>query len=601
MKKIILLAGILFIAIFTIQAQNINFSASGPSAVANESKFRVAYTINANSGDFRIGEINDFNVLMGPSVSTSQSFQSVNGTMQSSSSTTYTYMLQARKEGTFTIPAATVMVDGKKFVSNSLTVKVLPADATANQQSGNSATQSSQTIDGVEVFIKAIPAKTTVYEQEAVLMTYKMYVKGVNVSGFTEMKFPEPKGFLSQEIEASGDKQWTLENYNGKNYNTVLLKQVLLFPQHSGDLDIESGKFEVILRIPNNTYRSIFDVFGNFQEVKRVITTSPLTIKVKPLPSGKPASFANAVGNFTLTSSINTESLKVNDPITIKINISGNGNLRLAKNPEIVFPPDFEIYDAKVDVKLKNTTTGAIGTKTIEYLAIPRYAGDFTIPAAEFSYFDLKTNSYKTLRTGTYHVKVEKGESTNGQTMTTYVNQDALKVLGTDIRHINTKNLKLKPISNFFFGTVFFALCYILPALAAVVLFIIFRKQAKENANIALVRTKKANKMATKKLKIAHQYLLAHQKEKFYDETLKALWGYFSDKLNMPVANLNKENIGTELATAGIDEKLIADLNTILSTCEYARYAPGDNSAEMELIYNETVKKIEELEEKIKK
>ena len=601
MKRIIIFFGILFLTL-NAYAQNINFTATAPSAVANQSQFRVVFTINGDAKDFRIGEIDGFNVLMGPSTSRSQNVQIIGGRTESSVSTTYTYVLQAQKEGTFTIPAATVTVDNQRYVSNTLTVKVLPADANVQQQQG-SAESSSQNISGVEVFVRAIPSKTTVFEQEAILLTFKLYARGVNVAGFSNMKFPEPKGFLAQEIELANDRQFQLENYNDKNYNTLILKQTLLFPQYSGELEIGEGTFEVVLRIANQASRRGFfdDFFNSYQDVKRTITSPSFKINVKPLPAGKPKSFANAVGEFTMKSDINTTELKANEPITIKITISGTGNLRLIKNPEIVFPASFEVYDPKVDLKTKNTTSGVVGSRTIEYLAIPRYAGNFTISAAEFSFFDLKTQTYKTLKTDVFNIKVEKGEGTANEAVTNYVSQEALKFLGSDIRHIDTENLKLKQKNDFFFGSVSFMLLYLIPLSLAIVLFIVFRKQAKENANIALVRTKKANKVAAKRLKIAKKYLEEKEKGKFYDEVLKALWGYFSDKLNIPVARLTKDNIESELSKAGVDEALIADFNNILSTCEYAQYAPGSGSEEMEQLYNQTIEKIGELEVKIKK
>ena len=361
------------------------------------------------------------------------------------------------------------------------------------------------------------------------------------------MKFPEAKGFLSQEIQLADEKQWNLENYDGKNYNTVVLKQTLLYPQQSGNLKIESGKYDAILRVTNasRSRRSIFDdFFETYQDVKKTLTSSSINIHVNPLPKGKPQSYANAVGSFTMKSNINATSVKENEAITIKVSISGNGNLKLIKNPEVKFPADFEIYDPKVNTKYNNTTAGVTGTRTIEYLAIPRHSGKFTIPAIEFGYFDTKTNSYKIISTNPYQIKVEKGVGGSSETVVSnFVNKESLRSLGSDIRYINTNDTSLYPKENFFFGSIGFAICFIFPILLAIILFIVYRKQAKENSNIALVRTKKANKIATKRLKIAQKYLGEGEKEKFYDEVLKALWGYFSDKLNIPIANLTKDKI----------------------------------------------------------
>jgi hypothetical protein len=600
MKKNILFLFILFSSIFTAIGQNVSFTATAPAAVENNAQFRVVYTVNGQGTDFRVGEFEDFIVVMGPSTSHNQSISIVNGQTQSSVSTSYTFILQAQKEGTFTIPAASIIVDRQKYFSNSLTVKVLPEDS-------QEASSSQQNIGGVEVFVRAIPSKTTVFEQEVVLLTFKLYVRSVNVVNFSEMKFPETKGFLAREIEQPGDRQWKLETYNNKNYNTVILKETLLFPQRAGEQKIEAGNFEAILRIPRqtNSRGAFFDNFFNsYQDVKKTASSSPVTINVKPIPlTGRPKSFANAVGNFTLKSSINTTELKVNEPITVKVEISGNGNLQLIKNPEIEFPANFEIYDPKVESNFKNTETGVTGTKIIEYLAIPRYAGNFTIPSTEFSYFDPRTKTFKTLRTENYDIKVEDGGEIAGteNVVSNFANKTAVNVFGTDIHHINTKNTNLKPKNDFFFGSTGFVLWLIFPMIIAIVLFIAFRKYVKENANIALVRTKKANKVAIKRLKTAQKYMEQGNKVMFYDEVLKALWGYFSDKLSIPPAKLNKDNIEIELSQAGVDKELIDSFMDILSTCEYAQYAPSSDEGEMEHLYDKTVDKMGELEEKIKR
>jgi hypothetical protein len=611
MKRLILFLGILLTIAITIQAESVNFTGTGPSAVANLSQFRIVYSINADAKDFRAGEINNFDVLMGPSTSRSQSIQIMNGSTQSSTTTSYTYILQAKKEGTYTIPAATIIVGNQKYTSNAITVRVLPADKQVPQQQGGNQHSSSApsqeltNVGGVDVFIRAVPSKTVAYQQECILLTYKLYVRGANVAGFSNMKFPETKGFLSQEVQLSNDKQFTLENYNGKNYNTIILKQTLLYPQQSGKLRIGQGTFDAILRIQNQSHNRggfFSDFFNTYQDVKKTITSPAIEITTKDLPFGKPKSYANAVGNFNIKSSITTTKLKVNDAITIKLNISGNGNFKLIQNPEIKFPADFELYDPKVSTNLKNTATGVSGTKTIEYLAIARHPGHFTIPAIEFGYFDTKTNSYKTLQTESYDLTVEKGNGGESQgIMTNFTDKEGLKLLGHDIRYINTTDSTLKPKGTFFFGSIAFWFSYLIPLLLAIIVFIVYRKQAKENANIALVRTKKANKVATKRLKIAQKYLQHGEKEKFYDEVLKALWGYFSDKLSIPVANLTKDQIEIELSKTGIEEELINDFKDILSTCEYARYSPAGGTDMMDQLYNKTIEKISLLEEKIKK
>ncbi len=620
MKKF-LISFLLFITCGVLFAESVSFTASAPSAVAKFQQFRLVYSLNASGDNFEVGNINDFNVLMGPSVSTSYSTQIINGNVSSSKSMTFTYILQATKEGTFTIPASTVMCDGKKYYSNTVTIKVLPADEANNanrnnSSSGNSASNNSNSssggsnvtnLSGVSVFMRAIPSKVKIYEQEYTLLTYKLYVKGVNVAGFSSMKFPETKGFLSQEIQLPDDKQFELEHYKGSNYNVLTLKQLLLFPQQSGKITIPSGSFEVVLRVPNTSRsrRSIFDdFFDTYTEQKKTLKTDAITIDVKSLPSGKPSAYANAVGVFNMKSSISSTNVKANEAITIKVNITGNGNLKLVKNPIVNFPADFEVYDPKVTNNFDITKSGVKGTRTIEYLAIPRYAGSFTIPPIEFAYFDLNSNSYRTLRSDTYNIMVEKGsenDNSNVGVSGNITNKEALKMLGSDIHYINTKDHKLNAQNDFFYGSTAYCLWLIIPSLLVVALLVVYRKQLKANADVARTRNRKANKLAVKRLKIAEKHLKANEREKFYDETLKALWGYFANKFNIPIADLTKEKVEAELSQRNISEEKIAEVKDVLSTCEFARYSPTKSEGELQEVYQKTVELISSLEEDIKK
>lgn len=607
MKKIRYLIFFYLISITSIYAENIVFSASAPTVVSNQSQFQLVYSVNEVGKNIELGEIEDFDVIFGPQSFIKKSSSNINGQVQNSISNSYTYILQAKKEGSFTIPPATIIVDGQKYTSNSINIKVIPArenNTSASQDNNQKSTSGIINVNGVDVFIKAIVSDTEVYEQEPILLSFKLYVRGVNFSNFSEMKYPDNKGFIAQDIELPRDREWNLENYHGNNYNTILLKQTLLFPQKSGKLKIESGIFEAILRMQINSRRSIFDSFlGGYQDVKKTLKTEPINIYVKSLPHNKPSNFSNAVGSFSLKSELSSNNVKENEPITLKFAISGTGNLRLIKNPEIKFPADFEVYDPKTETNLKTTSNGVSGTKNIEYLIIPRQFGKFKIPAVEFSYFDFKSKSYKTIKTEDYHITVEKGDgrSSNSNTGNTYINKESLKYLGKDIQYIETQNTKLKKKKDFFYGSFLFWVSYIIPLLLSVFAFIFFRKQAKQNADIAFVRNKKANKLATKKLKLAHKYLKLGNKEKFYDEISKALWGYLSDKLNISLAKLTKEEIESELKNKDIEDNIIAEIKHILSVCEYARYAPSEGTVEMTNIYNQTNEKISMLEELIKK
>jgi hypothetical protein len=335
-------------------------------------------------------------------------------------------------------------------------------------------------------------------------------------------------------------------------------------------------------------------------EVKKNIVTPKLTINVKALPDGKPANFSGGVGEFTISSSISTKELKTNDAVTIKLVISGTGNLKLVNTPEVAFPKDFEVYDPKIDNKFTLTREGLSGNKVIEYLAIPRHAGNFTIPPVEFSYFDLKSNSYKTIKTEAYNLKVEKGAGNADQVIADFTNKEDLKVLGQDIRYIKMGETSLTRKGDFFFGSTTYYLWYIIPLVLFVVFVIVYRKKAIENANVAKVRTKKANKVAAKRMKNAGRLLAENKQEAFYDEVLKALWGYISDKLNIPVSQLSKDNIEDELTKYGVAPELIKDFIGTLNECEFARYAPGNQNEAMDKVYSSAVEVISKMENSIK-
>ncbi len=592
----------------------VTFKASAPNAVAMGEQFRLTYTVNGEGRDLRIAELPDFEVLYGPSVSRSSNISVINGQTSTSTTNSFTYTLMATKEGSFNIPPASIKVDGSEYKSNGLTIKVLPQDNTNNNAGNSSQSRSGQSttpstgsgsISSDDIFVRMHVSKNAMYENEGFLVSFKVYSL-YDIAGFENPKFPDFTGFIAHEIELPNNRQLIIENYNGRNYYTYMLKQAVLYPQRSGNIPIPSGKIDVVLRIRSQQRaRSIFDeFFDNYTNVKKSLTINSSSVNVKPLPSGKPASFSGAVGDYKMTSSISTENLKANEAVTVKIDISGSGNIKLIKNPEIGFPNSFEVYDPKVNLTVKTTTNGVSGSKSIEYLAIPRYPGDFTIPSVYFSFFDVKSGTYKTLSTPEYNLQVEKGEGTGNATQQVYSNfsnKEDLQFIGKDIRYIKIDNFSFNQKNDFFWGNIAYILWYIIPALLFVIYFIINRKQAKENANIALVRTKKANKVASKRLKTAGKLLKENQTEAFYDEVLKATWGYLSDKLNIPVSSLTKDNVELEMIKYGASEPLVADFMEILKACEFARYAPGQGSREMDKLYHSTVSAINQMESTIKK
>ena len=608
MRKIIFLLFTILAAWQVKAADKVRFVAEAADVVVSGDQVRLVFTVNSQDiKDFRAPSIKGFDVLMGPSRSQQSSIQIINGKRTSNSSTAFTYILLAGSPGTYTIPAASVEVNGEKVFSNAISIKVLPQDQksgnSGNNGGGSASSSRSQAagsrISANDLFITATASKTTVHEQEAILLTYKVYTV-VNLRQLYG-KMPDLKGFHTQEVELPQQKTFTLEHYKGRNYNTTVWSQYVLFPQQTGKLEIPSITFDGVVAqqtISDDPFDAFFNG-GGYVEVKKKITTPKVVINVQPLPA-KPAGFSGAVGEFKLASSINATDVKTNDAVTIKLTLSGTGNMKLIGTPEVKFPQDFEIYDPKVTDDYKLTNSGLTGTKTFEYLAIPRHAGNFTIPAIEFTYFDLKSNSYKTLKTEAYNLKVAKGQGNADQVISDFTNKESVKMLGKDIRFIKLGDSSLRPKGDFFFGTVGYYLCYLIPLLLFVVFAVIYRQKALENANVAKVKTKKANKVATRRMKLAGKLLAENKKNEFYDEVLKALWGYISDKLSIPVSQLSKDNIEAELTNYGVQKALIAEFIGVLNECEYARYAPGNENEAMDKVYSASVEVISKMENSIK-
>ena len=608
MRKIIFLLFTILAAWQVKAADKVRFVAEAADVVVSGDQVRLVFTVNSQDiKDFRAPSIKGFDVLMGPSRSQQSSIQIINGKRTSNSSTAFTYILLAGNPGTYTIPAASVEVNGEKVFSNAISIKVLPQDQTSgnsgNNGGGSASSSRSQAagsrISANDLFITDTASKTTVHEQEAILLTYKVYTV-VNLRQLYG-KMPDLKGFHTQEVELPQQKTFTLEHYKGRNYNTTVWSQYVLFPQQTGKLEIPSITFDGVVAqqtISDDPFDAFFNG-GGYVEVKKKITTPKVVINVQLLPA-KPAGFSGAVGEFKLASSINATDVKTNDAVTIKLTLSGTGNMKLIGTPEVKFPQDFEIYDPKVTDDYKLTNSGLTGTKTFEYLAIPRHAGNFTIPAIEFTYFDLKSNSYKTLKTEAYNLKVAKGQGNADQVISDFTNKESVKMLGKDIRFIKLGDSSLRPKGDFFFGTVGYYLCYLIPLLLFVVFAVIYRQKALENANVAKVKTKKANKVATRRMKLAGKLLAENKKNEFYDEVLKALWGYISDKLSIPVSQLSKDNIEAELTNYGVQEALIAEFIGVLNECEYARYAPGNENEAMDKVYSASVEVISKMENSIK-
>lgn len=580
-------------------ADNVRFAVDGPRQVIEGQQFQLEYTLyNASGKDLKLPEFKGCKVLyQGTSSGTSVSV--VNGKVDRQTTETHVITLRAEKEGSYTFAPATISTDGRTLSTNTWKLTVLPPDK-AGASSGRSSGRSGQSSDNTALFVRLILSKSKIYEQEAVLATIKLYTQASGVQA-ENYSFPSFEGFVVQDIDLPQNTSFSLENYNGINYKVAVLKQCLLFPQRTGKITITPGKFDFQVE----TYQLVNGPFGPMrvpQGVSRSVSTNTASVEVMPLPGGKPASFMGGVGDFSLSSSISSTHVKANEAITLKLTIKGSGNLKYLKNPELQLPNDFDTYDPKVDVNVKASAGGVSGTRTVEYTTIPRFAGTFKIPAVEFSYFDLKSKSYKTLRTEAYEITVDKGApGSGGKTVTNFSNKEDLKLLNQDIHYIKLDKMNLVQTPTLYIDNWVYWLWYIVPALAFIVFVIINRKQAKANANVALMKNRKANKVASKRLKVAGKYLKNHDKEHFYDEVLKAVWGYLSDKLGLPNSELTKDNVAAELEKYGASAELIAEFNDILGRCEFAQYAPSQTDEAMDELYTQTVEAIGKMENTVKK
>lgn len=599
-------------------ADEVSLRVSAPSTVEVGGKFRVQFTVNTqNVSHFSAPDFKGFEVIYGPATSSQSSFQMINGRTSQSSSIIYTYVLLAGNSGTFTIGSASVQVDGKTVKSKPVQVRVLSGGAGGaggssngggsngggnygGGQSSSAPSASSSNISAKDLFMTATASRTSVHEQEAILLTYKIYT----LVDLTQLdgKLPTLDGFQIQEIPLPRTKEFSIEQYNGRNYRTVTWSQYLLFPQKSGKLTIPSITYEgvVITRNRNlDPIEAFFNGQSGYSEVKRKITTPTLTINVSPLPN-KPEGFSGAVGKFSVSSSISTKEVDANEAVTLKISVQGSGNMKLISTPEVQFPKDFETYDAKVNDNFQLTRSGLSGSKDFEYLFVPRHPGTYEIPASEFIYFDTESRSYKTVKTEAYTLKVNKGKGGAGQSVSNYSGQQQdVQQLNQDIRFIKKGDVDLHQPGDTFFGTWKCWAAYILPFLLFVIAMVLGRKQMKANANVAHLRGKKANKVALKRMKTAKKLLDAHDTGKFYDEVLRALWGYVGDKFNMSQESLNKENIEQSLTSRQVPDEQIQQFMKVLNDCEFARYAPGDVNENMENVYNSAISAISKMEDNL--
>ena len=586
-------------------AQKTEFIASAPSVVEVGEQFRLSFVLNAKGENLQVPTIKGFDLLAGPSLSTSSNITIINGDMKQNQEYTYTYILEGQEEGEFTIEPATITVDGKEYKSQPLKIKVIKGSGKPrnNTQSSGDVSESrgSTSITDDDLFLRMEVSRNTLYVGESLTATLKVYAR-VNLVDAQGKKIPPFDGFLTEDVKIP-QIHLEREEYNGKIYDRVgVLQKTILFPQHAGTLTIEPYELYCLVRQRvGSRGGSIFDdFFGNSRDVRVLCKSKPVKITVKPLPeAGKPLGFSGMVGTLTMTTSMSTDTLKANDALTYKVVLRGNGNMNLLEDPKITLPHDFDVYDPKVTRDINGTS----GTVTFEYLVIPRYAGDYKIPAVQYSYFDPQAGAYKMLKGKEYAVRVEKGNESSqgsGEAALQSFKKEDVRMLGQDIRYIKTHKNDLRPKGVLYFATMEYWLSFLIPFVLFVVGMILNRRRIKANADLVRVKSKTANKMAQKRLRAASVAMKAGNSELFYQETLNALWGYVSYKLNIAASELNRDNISDHLTRRGADATLIQSFIEVLDHCEYARYAPGANQGEeMDNVYKDSISIITKLDKAI--
>ncbi len=584
-----------------VDAQHISVSA--PSHVAAGENFRVAYTINTSDvEEFRMGGVQEgLEVIAGPYTSSQSSYQMINGHTSSSSSVTITYTLYAAKNGSFTIGASHALAGGKRLSSRPVKIQVSGhaqrTNGAPNMHGQDSYDQprmrsAGSAISGSDLFIKVSASKKRVHEQEPILLTYKVYTQ-VELTQL-EGKMPDLKGFHTQEVPLPQQKTFHTETVNGRPYKCVTWSQYVMYPQMTGSLQIPSITFKGIVVQQNRNVdpmEAFFNGGSGYVEVKKDIKAPGITLQVDPLPQ-RPANFSGGVGKFNISASLDKKEVKAGEPITLRVVVGGIGNLKLLKQPVVNFPKDFDKYDAKVTDKTRLTANGVEGNMVYDFLAVPRNQGSYTIPSVELTYYDTSKNAYKTIKTQPFKVEVEKGDGTSGESED-FASQDK------DIHTIKLGKAEQHKANEMFFGSFGYWISLLMPLIAFVVLLIVFRRRAIENADIVKKRSNRAGKIATKRLRLANKLMLQGKQGEFYDEVMRALWGYMSYKLNMPAEKLNRDNIRETLGRHFVDDATIEKFTTALDECEFERYAPGDAAGNMNRTFESAMTAIMDIENAI--
>lgn len=617
MKKLFCIVAFLLTAIFQMSAQNV-IRVEAPDVVAVNEQFNVTFIIEGEKSpsDFQWSSGDDFQLVWGPQKGSSSSIQIINGKRSSSHQTTFTYILIPKATGTFQLPAATALLSGDRISSTQASIQVVSDGASSSQSSGKNGGKSSgggQTsstgsgeISSNDLFMRLSLSRTEVVIGEPITATLKIYQRA-NVVGFENAKFPTFNGFWSQETYVPNNIEFKRESLDDKIYNTAVLRTYVLIPQQSGTITIDPAELVCLVNIRTapSTSNSLFDSFfqDEYRTIRKRVTTPAVKVKVNPLPAGQPASFGGGVGNFGISARLTTDNLKTHDAASLIITVSGRGNVALLEEPKVNFPPDFEVYDTKTTENTDKSNGGTSGSKSFEYPFIPRSHGDFTIDPVEYSYYDVNAGKYVILRTEPLHVKVAKGkggDSTPVTTVNSGVERKDVKSLADDIRFIFTGKPGLSGSGSFFVGSVFFWILLALMILGATSVYLAFRKVAAMRADVAGTKNRRATKMAQKRLKLAGEYLDKNLYTAFYEELHKALIGFVSDKLNMDMSEISKDNIASALTEGGVSEEQTKAFTDLLDACEFARYSPDGGNEAMRSHYDAALKVISSIDSGLK-
>ncbi len=522
--------------------------------VALNSYFEVTFTLkNASGTDFAPPSFEGFSVLAGPSTSTSM--QIINGVVLREMA--YSYTLQPKKAGKFTIGSASIRANGKKLTSNTLSIDVIKS---------SSSNLGKEDASG-EVFVRLEMNKAEGFIGEQLLLDYKLYTS-VSIDGYDIQEEPDYRGFYAQELKRF-DSSPMREEINGKQYTTKILRRIALFPQQAGKLNIGPARLQLAIVEENDRTGFFFN-----RSIRPVFfTTNSLEINVKALPPGAPESFSGAVGEYDFQAAVNRNQVSTDDALTLTLLITGNGDVKRIQPPALSLSDSFEVYAPKVVEELLTESQGEItGKKTIEYLALPKYPGEYSI-SPSFSYLSTLENKYVTIDAGPFRVKVLQGSDRHAVLPSNATENRS----ANEIRFIKTQTTLERNETAFVLSPGFWGMAAF-PVVAFIGVFF-FRKMQdqKNNVDFTFLKSKLAKKEAQKRLSAAHAFYQSGNSRAFYDEISKASLGYICDKLTIPLSQLSKDNVRVQLESLGVSSALVEDFMGIIQACEMALFAGMDN------------------------